>query len=98
MKATFFKSTIIVALLLLGGAFINNSWADNDFKTIDTLELKNWMKSPVKPMLIYSLSQVEFEEQRIPGSICIPTELMRESMKLPQDKGQPLVFYCHGPG
>jgi len=98
MKLTFFKGTIIAALLLFGGAFFSNAWADNGFRTISTSELKDWMESTIRPTLIYSLSQVEFEEQRIPGSICIPMELMQGSTYLPQDKDQPLVFYCHGPG
>lgn len=98
MKATTYKKMIIVALLLFGGTFVNHSWADDGFRTIDTLELKNWMNSAVKPTLIYSLSQVEYEEQRIPGSICIPAERMQEASNLPQDRGQALVFYCKGPG
>jgi rhodanese-related sulfurtransferase len=98
MKLTFFKSAIIVALLLFCGAVFSNALADDGFRTIDTLELQNWMNTASPPMLIYSLSQVEFEEQRIPGSICIPMELMQASSDMPPDKGHPLVFYCHGPG
>ncbi len=85
-------------VLLLSGAPCSLALAAGNYKLIGTEELKTWMKSSAPPRLIYSLSFVEFEEQRIPGSICIPMELMAKSTDLPRSKDQPLVFYCKGPG
>ena len=93
-----FHKAIIAVVLLLISAVASPLWAADGYKMISTTELKNWLQSATPPTLIYSLSQVEFEEQRIPGSICIPMELMSSSTKLPTGKDRPLVFYCKGPG
>ena len=98
MQSRFIRCLFVASVLvLLGGADIT-ARADEDYRTIGTDELKNWLQSAAPPTLIYSLSYVEFEEQRIPGSICIPVELMAQSTDLPTSKDQPLVFYCKGPG
>ena len=99
MKSRFAQCLAAAALILfLGGMAGNPALAADGYKLIGTEELKTWMKSTTPPTLIYSLSQVEFEEQRIPGSICVPMELMRLSTDLPKSKKQPMVFYCKGPG
>ncbi len=93
------KGLVLTAVMIvLGGTAAGPAQAADGYKLIGTEELKAWMKSAAPPTLVYSLSQVEFEEQRIPGSICIPMELMAESTDLPTSKIQPLVFYCKGPG
>ncbi len=99
MKSRLTRGFVAAALvLLLSGTPGSVALAADGYKLIGTEELKAWMKSTAPPTLIYSLSQVEFEEQRIPGSICIPMELMAASTDLPTSKIQPLVFYCKGPG
>ena len=99
MQSRLTKSLVAAALvLLLSGTTGRPVQAADGYKLIGTEELKTWMKSSAPPTLIYSLSFVEFEEQRIPGSICIPMELMAESTDLPRSKDQPLIFYCKGPG
>jgi len=97
MKKAMLKKVITVALLF-GMAFVADCRAGQGYQTINTAELRSWLESASPPVLVYSLSQAEFEEQRISGSICVPMELMENSMQLPIDKAQPLVFYCHGPG
>ena len=99
MKSRLTKGLVAAALvLLLSGTTGHPVLAANGYKLIGTEELKTWMKSSAPPTLIYSLSFVEFEEQRIPNSVCIPMELRAESTDLPRSKDQPLVFYCKGPG
>ena len=99
MPSRFTRGFLAIALvLLLSGPLGGWARAADGCKLIGTEELKTWMKSSAPPALIYSLSFVEFEEQRIPGSICIPMELMDERTDLPRSKAQPLVFYCKGPG
>jgi rhodanese-related sulfurtransferase len=68
------------------------------YRIITTAELEEWLKADQKPFLVYTLSQVEFDEQRIPGSVCIPTEEMTSTDALPQRMDKALVFYCQGPG
>ena len=99
MKPRLIKCFALAAfVLLLSGTVGNLTLAADGYKLISTEELKTWLKSTAPPTLIYSLSFVEFEEQRIPGSICIPMELMAQSTDLPTGKDQPMVFYCKGPG
>ena len=69
-----------------------------DVQMITTPELKKWLDSEQKPALVYTLSQVEFFEERIPGSVCIPTEQMKTTQALPKSMDTPIVFYCKGPG
>jgi hypothetical protein len=89
--------TLLVGLVLLMGSGSPRA-AQEPFQLITTPQLKQWLASNQKPLLVYSLSLVEFYEQRIPGSVCIPAEEMQNSRELPQKLDQPMVFYCLGPG
>jgi rhodanese-related sulfurtransferase len=83
----------ISALLLLASAVSGNE----GYKEINTVELKKWMDAEDRPILINSLSPVEFGESHIAGSICIPIELMKVSQLMPLDRKGPMVYYCYGP-
>jgi rhodanese-related sulfurtransferase len=83
-------------MLLVGGEL--PCQAQEQLQVITTPELKQWLASSQKPFLVYTLSEVEFYEERIPGSVCIPTEEMQTSRELPRQMDAPLVFYCLGPG
>lgn len=89
---------LLAAGLVLTAAGALTPLPADDFQIITTPQLKQWLASAQKPFLVYTLSQVEFYEQRIPGSVCIPTEEMQRSGALPENRDTPLVFYCHGPG
>lgn len=86
---------LVVLALLIGGSLPCRA---ADIQIISTPELKKWLDADQKPFLVYTLSQVEFYEERIPGSVCIPTEQMKSSRKLPPQMDTPMVFYCLGPG
>ena len=88
---------VFLSLVLLVGIAVPCQ-AQEPFQVITTPQLKQWLASSQKPLLVYTLSQVEFYEQRIPGSVCIPTEEMQNSRGLPPKLDTPLVFYCLGPG
>jgi len=92
-----FSTIFLVSLALLIGGNLP-CLAASDFQTITTPELKTWLKADQKPVLVYTLSQVEFFEERIPGSVCIPTEQIKTSPALPKNMNTPIVFYCKGPG
>jgi len=89
-------SVFLVGLTLLIGGSLPCLAAD--IQIITTPELKKWLEADQKPFLVYTLSTVEFFEERIPGSVCIPTEQMKSSRELPKNTDAPLVFYCLGPG
>ena len=89
---------VIFCLVLSLGTLPAELNATERFQTISTQELKTWMESADRPTLVFSLSEVEFREIHIPGSICITMELMETSDRMPSDLGAPIVFYCHGPG
>jgi len=93
----FFLPTVLVGLALITGGNLPCLAAD-DIQIITTPELKTWLEADQKPFLVYTLSQVEFYEERIPGSVCIPTEQMQTSRELPPNMDTPVVFYCLGPG
>lgn len=91
-----YRSVTVCLAFLLGSGL--PCQAAEAYRIITTPELQKWLAADQKPFLVYTLSQVEFYEQRIPGSVCIPTEEMASTKALPQNRDTPLVFYCLGPG
>jgi hypothetical protein len=89
---------LCAALLMAVGGHPMPATADDGYKIISSSELIDWLASNDKPVLVFALSRVEYNEERISGSICIPVELMKGSDLMPRDRGTPIVFYCHGPG
>jgi len=85
-------SAVIVLFLLISPVL-----GSEGYKEINTIELKKWMDAEDKPILVNSLSPIEFGESYIPGSISIPMELMQVSQLIPEDLNVPVVFYCYGP-
>ena len=92
------RIAVAASLLVLVGPAAGSVLAGDGYRIIKTDELKKKLKSAAPPTLVFSLSHMEYDEQRIPGSICIPMEMMTTSADMPADKAQPLVFYCKGPG
>ena len=95
-----FRTAVKTGLIaLLGLLFISTAaHAAEGYQTVSTPTLHKWMNSSPKPVLVYSLNPLEFNEQHIGGSINIPFELMDGHPKMPKDKTGRIVFYCHGPG
>jgi rhodanese-related sulfurtransferase len=56
------------------------------------------LTSEPKPLLVFSLSNIEYGLSHIPGSVCIPFEIQKDSPDMPEDLKTPIVFYCKGPG
>ncbi len=63
--------------------------------TLDAIALKKKMLSDPKLIVVNVLSQEQFQKLRIPGSINIPLEMLKEKVAdaLP-DKGAEIVVYC----
>lgn len=91
------KLYLLIYAIIILFISVNPTFGEDGYKEINTLELKKWMDSEDKPILINSLSPIEFGESYIPGSICIPMELMQVSQLMPEDLNTPTVYYCYGP-
>ena len=87
---------IILAVLLSAGWGVAH--AEEGYKIIETAELKKWISSENRPLLVNTLSPLQFANERIEGSTCIPMELVENYCGMPEDLNTPIVFYCLGPG
>jgi len=68
-----------------------------EFPLITAQELKSKMDSGTPLFLLDPLSDIEFNEQHIPGSVNIPLATIPATDQLPQDKSTLIVTYCLGP-
>jgi rhodanese-related sulfurtransferase len=84
-------ATGLATLMLTGLA-----WAA-EFKDLTTQEVKASLDGGQKVFLLNPLSDIEFSENFIPGSVNIPSHLIPTSKELPQDKATPIITYCLGP-
>ncbi len=94
MIGTQLKQIIVAgcATLILAGL----AWA-NEFKDLQVQEVKAYLDGGEKVLLLNPLSDIEFGENYIPGSVNIPCHLLASSTELPQDKAAPIITYCLGP-
>ncbi len=60
-------------------------------------KLKSMLDSGQKMFLLNPLSDIEFNEGHIPGSVNIPLHTIMRSDKLPEDKDTLIVTYCLSP-
>jgi hypothetical protein len=81
-----------LAAVLVAGA----SWADG-FKDLSAQQLKAKMNKGGGIVVVNPLSDIEFNEGHIPGSVNIPLHQIAATDKLPPDKTTPIVTYCLGP-
>jgi hypothetical protein len=86
------------ALLVLAAclAFAADIFAA-DFPEITAKNLKARLDAGEKIFLLNPLSDIEFNEGFIPGSVNIPVSTIATTDKLPADKGALIVTYCLGP-
>lgn len=72
--------------------------AQSGIPFITTDELKKSYDAKEDLLLINALSPIEHAEESITGSVNIPyASLKSGKIKLPENKGKKLVFYCKGP-
>lgn len=67
-----------------------------DFPEITAKQLKAKIDAGEKLTLLNSLSDIEFKDKHIPGSINIPLQDIMIAENLPKDKNQLIVTYCLG--
>ena len=92
------KNFIGTAVLLVIFCFvlITAGWA-GQFPVITSKELKAKLDTGEKILLLNPLSDIEFNEGHIPGSVNIPIQEIATTGKLPQDKDTLIITYCLGP-
>jgi rhodanese-related sulfurtransferase len=66
---------------------------------VDAAQLKGWLLSGKKLVVVDARSDVEYQQGHIPGALGIPAErTAEEGWRLPTDPTIPIVYYCRGPG
>lgn len=69
----------------------------SNFVDISAQELKARTDSDRSVFVLNPLSDIEFNEGHIPGSVNIPLHLIPDTDQLPADKNTAIVTYCLGP-
>ena len=85
-------ATTVVAVILMIGL----GWTAQ-FKNLSAQEVKAMMDSGETIFVLNPLSDIEFGEGHIPGSVNIPNHTIAATDQLPADKSTPIVTYCLGP-
>jgi 3-mercaptopyruvate sulfurtransferase SseA len=67
------------------------------FKDYTAAELKQLLDSGQPVFLLNPLSEIEFNEGHIPGSVNIPAEEILRTTRLPKNKDMLIITYCKGP-
>jgi 3-mercaptopyruvate sulfurtransferase SseA len=70
--------------------------SSKDFPEITAKQLKAKIDAGEMLTLLNSLSDIEFKDKHIPGSINIPLQEIMITEKLPKNKKQLIVTYCLG--
>ena len=89
------RSVIYRAILCLTGlVLLTPLTCLADMPDITAQELKTVLDSGQKMLLVNPLSDIEFNEGHIPGSVNIPLHTIMRSDSLPQNKDTLIVTYC----
>jgi hypothetical protein len=85
-----------IVFLLIGFVILMPLHCLGDFRDLTAQELKSMLAAGHKMVLVNPLSDIEFNEGHIPGSVSIPLHTIMRSDKLPKDKHTLIVTYCLG--
>ncbi len=91
-KTLLYCMLFIAAFTLKSGLVLSS-----DFPDLTAKELKSKMDAGEKVFILNPLSDLEFNEGHIPGSINVPLETISSSDRLPSDLNVPIITYCLGP-
>lgn len=92
LKVKWLTIPALALLVCLAAAPVSSK----DFPEITAEQLKARIDAGENLMLLNSLSDIEFNDKHIPGSINIPLQEIMISDNLPKDKNQLIVTYCLG--
>ena len=82
-------AVVAIGLILLLPLTVLGAWPD-----LTAQQLKDLMDSSQEVFLLNSLSDLEFNEAHIPGSVNIPLHTIMRSKELPENKDTVIVSYC----
>lgn len=91
------KISLVCTGFALGLLILAASALADEFPAIAAKDLKAKMDAGENLLLINPLSDIEFNEGHIPGSVNIPLGQLTGSDKLPSNKEVLIVTYCLGP-
>jgi len=83
-----------ITLVVIGLSFFLPAICLADWSDLTAQQLKGLLDSGQKLFLLNPLSDLEFNEGHIPGSVNIPLHTIMRSKELPEDKNYPIVTYC----
>lgn len=91
------STTRCAAIALFVFIFLSPLTCIADQRDLTAQELKSMLDLNQKIFLINPLSDIEFNEGHIPGSVNIPLHTIMRSDKLPENKDTTIVTYCLSP-
>ncbi len=87
---------VMLVFLFFGFSVFNPALAETGID-YSAGQLKRLIDSGKPVFLLNPLSEIEFNQAHIPGSVNIPVSKIRKTDKLPKDKETHIVTYCKGP-
>ena len=93
-RPTILITALVGMAILVGTISIGHANIKAD---LSASELKALMDSHEKVFVLNPLSEIEYNEGNIPGSVSVPLHQIMTTDKLPADKQTLIVTYCLGP-
>ena len=87
---------ILLIFLMISSIDASSAKEIPDGVSVITAPEVRQLMSAEKPLLVHTLSRIEFQMQHIPGSINIPVDEVTDSPLLPKEKNAKIIFYCNG--
>jgi rhodanese-related sulfurtransferase len=86
---------VMVLILTMSACFLAERVQAENFPKITAEQVKAKLDAGEKLLLINPLSDIEFQDKHIPGSINIPLQNILVA-DLPKDKDRLIITYCLG--
>ena len=93
-RLTMVIAALVGMAILMGTTSIGHA---NIRADLSASELKRLIDSGEKVFILNPLSDIEYNEGNIPGSVSVPLHQIMSTDKLPVDKQTLIVTYCLGP-
>ena len=90
------KNTVYLLVFFTCCFIFTHYAAADEFQKLTADELKEKIDSGENLFLLNPLSDLEFNEGHIPGSVNIPYTAIMKTDKLPKNKNTLIVIYCLG--
>lgn len=88
------STCIRIFLVLIGFILISPMTSLAGQRDLTAQQLKSLLDSGQKLLLLNPLSDIEFNEGHIPGSVNIPLHTIMRTKELPKEKDRLIITYC----